>query len=271
MNMRNGQPKASGDNRERLLHLAADLFANAGYASISVRDLASRLGLTTGAVYSNFRSKGDLLAEVLDTHIRADMERERPEMGLPDFVRQSFLRMRERAMMRALLVEAATASRTDADLRPRLYPTLSALLDRWIGDYRDWQQMLHVDRQIDMSALVRSLWSIELGLGVLDAQGALRVKPTQMARFVGAYLESLETSDGPRGKGRHRRVRSAPARASTGRTSSDPPNRLTAIAALRDSPKTAATQARLMEAALELFATRGYSSVTVRDLAPRRQ
>jgi AcrR family transcriptional regulator len=268
MSKRTEPTKANGDNRERLLHLAADLFAKAGYASISVRDLASRLGLSTGAVYSNFRSKGDLLAEVLDLRIRADMERERPDVGLPDFVRQSFLRMRDRAVMRALLVEAATAARTDIDLRQRLYPTLCGLLERWISDYRDWQQIRHVDRQVDMDALVRSLWSIELGLGVLDAQGALRVKPAQIASFIGAFLDSLETSDGPRGKAGHRPIPSAPGPSSTDRSSSDhAPGRLTPVAALRDSPKAAATQARLMEAALELFATRGYSSVTVRDLA----
>lgn len=274
MSTKNERTRSSGENRSRLLHLAADAFAKEGYASISVRDLASRLGLTTGVVYSNFRSKGDLLAEVLDLHIREDMERGSPateqpdfsDQSLPDFVRHSFLCLRERAVMRALLVEAATAARTDADLRQRLYPTLCALLDRWIADYRVWQQALKVDRRVDMDALVRSLWSIELGLGVLDAQDALRIKSTHLASFVAGFLESLENTDGTQQDGGPA-LRPALVPVSIAESRSGSPRQLRAVAALRHSPKAAATQARLMEAAQELFATKGYSSVTVRDLA----
>ena len=57
------------------------------------RDLASRLGLTTGAIYSNFRSKGDLLAEVLERRIRQDMELSYPDMALPEYVHDSFRRL----------------------------------------------------------------------------------------------------------------------------------------------------------------------------------
>ena len=37
--------------------------------------------------------------------------------------------------------------------------------------------------------------------------------------------------------------------------------------AMRDSPRAAATQLQLMDTAVELFASRGYRAVTVRDLA----
>ena len=103
----------SGANRERLLVLGASLFATQGYAQVSVRDLAARLGVTTGAIYSNFNSKGELLAAVLDVRITADMERSersRPGSWLPQVVHGSFLRASERGQMRALLLEAAAAS-----------------------------------------------------------------------------------------------------------------------------------------------------------------
>ncbi|HXY28982.1 MAG TPA: TetR/AcrR family transcriptional regulator [Acidimicrobiales bacterium] len=267
---RSRQPvTAAGDNRTRLLELSADLFATQGYARVSVRDLAGRLGLTTGAIYSNFRSKGDLLAEVLDVRVSEDMERSRPEMALPEFVRQSFLRLDERATMRALLLEAAAAARTDATLRARLRPALGALLERWIADYRDWQEIRHVAGRIDMDALVRSLWSIELGLGVLDAQGALEVAPERLAGFVAAFLGSLETSEGPRGTVRpHRASAAAPAsRAAPEPTAKPKPATLAPLSGRRDSPKAVATQARLIEAALQLFAQRGYAAVSVRDIA----
>jgi AcrR family transcriptional regulator len=260
--------EASPDNRSRLLELAADLYASKGYSQVSVRDLSSRLGLTTGAIYSNFRSKGDLLAEILDVRIKDDMEGTRADMALPEFVRQSFLRLRTRTTMRALLVDAATAARTDAALQARIQPTLGALLDRWVTDYRDWQQIRHVDGRYDMDALVRSLWSIELGLGVLDAHGALKVKPAKIAEFVAGFLASFELTERPRAnrqstehRGSQRRGRAQASRSSGSERS------VTPTAALRDSPRAVATQNRLIETAIELFATRGYAAVTVRDLA----
>ncbi len=193
--MTNPTITASESNRERLLDLGADLFATDGYSRVSVRDLANRLGLTTGVIYSNFRSKGDLLAEILDLRIRAEMEGSRSRLPLPEYVRRGMLRLRRRSQTWALILEAAAAARTDPDLRARLRPTLISLLDRWTEDYADWQKTSRVDRRIDAASLVRSLWSVELGLGVLDAQGALRARPEDIANFVSGFLDSLEMSD----------------------------------------------------------------------------
>jgi AcrR family transcriptional regulator len=264
---REALPRSAIDNRARLLDLAGDLFAEQGYVQVSVRDLASRLGLTTGAIYSNFRSKGDLLAEILERRVRQDMEQSHPDMPLPEYVHDSFRQLSTRTTMRALLVEAAAAARTDPELRGRLNPVLSALLSHWIGDYRDWQKVLHVDRRIDMDGLVRTLWSIELGLGILEATGGHTVKREELATFVSSYLKGLERTDGPRKSGA-----SAPPTKGAG---SDAPDALAdanrefsaPTGALRDSPRAAATQLQLMDAAVELFAARGYRAVTVRDLA----
>ncbi|MGP0032317.1 MAG: TetR/AcrR family transcriptional regulator [Acidimicrobiales bacterium] len=262
---------ASGDNRTRLLNLSADLFATDGYSRVSVRDLAQRLGLTTGVIYSNFRSKGDLLAEVLDLRIREEMEGSRTRMPLPEYVRRGMLRLKGRSQMRALILEAAAAARTDEDLRARLRPTLNSLLERWTVDYSDWQRASHVDRRIDAPSLVRSLWSIELGLGVLDANGALRAKPEEIAGFVSRFLDFLEGSDDHRAEP-GRKAGSMPSSAQKWRTrtngsSGQSSDGVVPVTALRDSAKAVVTQSLLIEAAINLFAERGYANVTVRDLA----
>src|SRR5262245_57797500 len=51
--------------RRRLLDLAAELFIERGYAAVSIRDIAVAAQLTNGAVYGHFRSKGQLLVEVI--------------------------------------------------------------------------------------------------------------------------------------------------------------------------------------------------------------
>jgi len=50
--------------RERILACAADQFATVGYAATSVRDIARTAGVTVGAIYAHFPSKGRLLAAV---------------------------------------------------------------------------------------------------------------------------------------------------------------------------------------------------------------
>jgi AcrR family transcriptional regulator len=54
------------ETREQLLAAALELFAQKGYRGTSVRDLAAAAGVTTGAFYSNFRSKRDIYVAVTD-------------------------------------------------------------------------------------------------------------------------------------------------------------------------------------------------------------
>jgi len=61
----------SGAARQRILIEATRLFATRGYTSTSVADIQLACGLTagSGALYKHFRSKRDLLAAVIGTHI----------------------------------------------------------------------------------------------------------------------------------------------------------------------------------------------------------
>src|SRR5438477_9063647 len=66
--------------RDRLLDAAADVFAEQGYDRARVQDIARRAGLSTGAIYANFRDKADLLADAIEIGMRAavkDLERAR--------------------------------------------------------------------------------------------------------------------------------------------------------------------------------------------------
>ncbi|WP_322082572.1 TetR/AcrR family transcriptional regulator [Burkholderia sp. BCC1972] len=51
--------------RERLLDAAHAIFAEQGYAAASIEDIATAAGHTRGAFYSNFRSKTEVLFELL--------------------------------------------------------------------------------------------------------------------------------------------------------------------------------------------------------------
>ncbi len=66
--------KAEGRRRE-ILVAAAHVFARDGYATASLDDVAVRIGVTKGVIYYYFRSKEEILTEILATAIGEATER----------------------------------------------------------------------------------------------------------------------------------------------------------------------------------------------------
>ena len=52
--------------RGRLLDAAAEVFCERGYDGTTVAEVARRAGLTTGAIYANFRDKAELLLKTIE-------------------------------------------------------------------------------------------------------------------------------------------------------------------------------------------------------------
>jgi AcrR family transcriptional regulator len=57
------------ETRRRLLAAAADVFASRGYEATSLEEVAAAAGFSTGAVYSNFESKQELLIALMREQI----------------------------------------------------------------------------------------------------------------------------------------------------------------------------------------------------------
>jgi AcrR family transcriptional regulator len=55
-----------GRTRARLIEAAAELFAEQGFHGATLADVAGRAGMTTGAIYGNFKSKEELFLAMLD-------------------------------------------------------------------------------------------------------------------------------------------------------------------------------------------------------------
>lgn len=62
------------DLRSRILDAAAELFAQQGYGSTSVREIAEAVGCTKPALYYHFTSKEGLYHEVVETRLQAVLE-----------------------------------------------------------------------------------------------------------------------------------------------------------------------------------------------------
>lgn len=184
--------------RAALVQSATKLFVDDGYGAVSVRDLARRTGLTTGAIYGHYRNKADLLVAAIGQRIASELEAPVAGRGasLVDSIGRQWRTYRSRTAMRALLVEGAAAARVDGDVRAELSTMLQAKLDEWGGVYRSIQASEHLDPDVDMDTLVTLLFSAEVGLGVLESIGVDLPRPSAWARTI----ERLLTSVYPRGR-----------------------------------------------------------------------
>ena len=57
------------ETRRSLIQAAREVIADKGFANASLADIAERAGVTTGAIYSNFRSKEALLLHVVEARV----------------------------------------------------------------------------------------------------------------------------------------------------------------------------------------------------------
>jgi TetR/AcrR family transcriptional regulator, cholesterol catabolism regulator len=63
-------PRPEEQTRRRILEVAAEWFADHGYAATSVRDIAREVDVAVGAIYVHFPSKGQLLLSVYEEGVR---------------------------------------------------------------------------------------------------------------------------------------------------------------------------------------------------------
>jgi AcrR family transcriptional regulator len=201
--------------RARIIELATEVFANEGYASASIRDLASRSGLSSGAIYGTFRGKAELLAEAVDAVIASD-EESLPnavitQLTLPEIDAYQYEHAAKRDQLRSLLLEAAVAVRTDPDVRERLHDAVAPHIEMATAAHEEWRDRAGVDASLDMRSLVLLLWSADLGLAVFDAIGIDRPDGATWSELMRRLLQGLEAPDAkpgaptPRPTGRAKR------------------------------------------------------------------
>ncbi|PLZ35065.1 TetR family transcriptional regulator, partial [Fischerella thermalis WC542] len=59
--------------RKELLMKSFDLFAQKGYAAITMRDIAKELGVSTGTLYHYFSNKKALFLQLVEEQTRQDI------------------------------------------------------------------------------------------------------------------------------------------------------------------------------------------------------
>jgi len=157
--------------RAALVELASELFADQGYIQTSIRDIARRAGVTSGALYGHFRNKADLLAEAINRRIADELEGTTTGRDHVETLTRHARGSPERRRLRALLVQGAAAAQTDEETRTSLHDEQLTHIKVWIEGYERERERLRIDPSVDIETAVLFTWAVELGLGVLEGFG----------------------------------------------------------------------------------------------------
>ncbi len=182
-----------------LVELAADLFAEQGYAQTSMRDFARRGPVSLGAIYLHFKNKAELLVEAIHRRIDDDLESDNPAgTGSVDPVERLgdiAARYPQRRRLRALLVQAAAAAQTDEDARERVRAAQLEHVQGWVERYQASRDLIGIDPDVDIETAVLFTWAVELGLGMLEAFEMPPASPDRWAAVQRRVARSLLLTD----------------------------------------------------------------------------
>jgi AcrR family transcriptional regulator len=122
------QTFAPPSTRDRLVDAAISVFREQGYERARVQDIARAAGLTTGAIYANFRDKRELLLAAISAGSAAEVEtllRASEDLAPREVLRALGNRMAFSTSGRPLLIEAIVAAQRDPELAEMLRMALT--------------------------------------------------------------------------------------------------------------------------------------------------
>ncbi len=161
----------------RLLEAAADVFAERGYQGAGVAEIARRAGVTTGAIYSRYSGKADLLVSALDVctsdHLDALFADHRFEGHAEDIltIAGSHLVDRPSSSGDALLLEAFVAARRDPAVADLLRERVGERQDRLTAIIEAAKASGGISGELDTAALVTFCHAVGFGFLLFDALG----------------------------------------------------------------------------------------------------
>src|SRR5947207_2034431 len=173
--------------RDRLLQAAVEVFVDQGYDGARLQDIARAAGLTTGAVYANFRGKDELLFAAIGA--RADVEMDallaeaqgRNPRALLELLGDRLVSTRSQP---PLLIDAISAARRDQELAGALRDRLGTR-ERLLVDIVERAKVDGtIDPALDSEVFAR--------FGLTLAMGALVLRTLQVeAPAEGAWHELI--------------------------------------------------------------------------------
>jgi len=158
-----------------LLDAAAAVFAERGYDGTRVGDIARRAGLSTGAIYSQFQNKSELLMSALVERASTDYRdtlRQLRQMPYEESLLGTAVSYRQ--LHEPLLLDAIAAAQRDETLARRLRDDIRAQEQVSIEFIETAQKAGHAPDELSAAAVARLSTVLRIGAQVL---ARLRLEP----------------------------------------------------------------------------------------------
>jgi len=161
---------------ERLLHSAAEVFAEQGYERAGVAEIARRAGVTTGAIYSRYSGKAELLLDAANHHVsdeiqhllRTEIQNEPATQVLASLGAHLLDELPAGA---GLFLEAIVAGRRDPELAAAIRGRVEAEDERLAELMRKATSDGLLDPELDELATVRLAHAIGFGMALTRSIG----------------------------------------------------------------------------------------------------
>ncbi|MGQ0824435.1 MAG: TetR/AcrR family transcriptional regulator [Actinomycetota bacterium] len=188
-------PIETTTTRDRLVAAAIEVFREQGYDRARVQDIARGAGLTTGAIYANYRGKADLLFEAIGTRVGAEVDALLAQAKGED-AREVLERLGGALLHRGerppLLLDAFAAARRDPELatlvRDRIGQREAQLTNLVARAKHDGA----VDGDLDTDALARFCITLAMGALVLRSLDLPPVETDDWQSLIHRLLESIK-------------------------------------------------------------------------------
>jgi AcrR family transcriptional regulator len=173
--------------RDRLLAAAVEVFVDQGYEGARLQDIARTAGLTTGAVYANFRGKEELLFAAIGARVGVEMDAllaeaiGRNPRAMLEVLGDQLVQPRRQP---PLLFDASAAARRDDELGGALRERLALREQVLVDVVERGKSDGTIDPALDSDAFAR--------FGLTLAMGALVMRTLQVdAPPEGAWHELI--------------------------------------------------------------------------------
>lgn len=199
--------------RERLLAAAREVITLVGEEHLTLAQVVERAGLTTGAVYSNFANREELIVAVHLDWFRSLVARQLSQLsalldpslsdaelaaGIDDLVTGADSAEARRA--RWLRVRALAAADRYPALNDALRDTQRQISERWISVVEEAQRRRIIDPTLDARAVALALELPMFGLVLADMAGSHAPDPAQWSLLVQRLFAGVEPADDDAGR-----------------------------------------------------------------------
>ena len=181
--------------RDRLIAAAISVFADQGYEGARLQDIARAAGLTTGAVYANYRGKAELLFDAIGARAGAELDsllQGGSNLGARAVLERLGDRLpTARPSEPSLLLDAVAAARRDDELaaliRNRL-GTRESMLGELVAQAKHDGSL---DDAVPTEACARFATMLATGALVLRSLGMEQPDPDDWHALIARLLDAL--------------------------------------------------------------------------------